>query len=160
MGYWGYLVAAKSDGPLGELAELAAFGDEYLEVEALHDGWQLAWVAGANENPLVGAQLLAKATGHPALAALVLDSDCGPVAAAEPQGSNWSGTLAKSMAMNSYEMPDDGVPLATSVESFLAWATQAGLAADEQLVTEALDPAAKGPEHLFGLLLEATRIAL
>lgn len=159
MGYWGYLVAAKSDGQLDELDELATFGDEYVRVEPLHDGWQQAWVAGANENPLIGAQLLAKTTGHPVLAAFILDSDCGPVAAADPQGSTWSGTLAKSMAIDSYEMPDDGIPLATTVQSFLAWTTQAGLPADEHSVTKALDPDATGPERLFTFLLEATHIA-
>ncbi|TCO16553.1 hypothetical protein EV652_12046 [Kribbella steppae] len=63
------------------------------------------------------------------------------------------------MAIDSYEMPDDGIPLATTVQSFLAWTTQAGLPADEHLVTKALDPDARGPERLFTLLLEATRIA-
>jgi hypothetical protein len=159
MGYWGYLVAAKSDVPLDTLPELSTFGDEYVEVEPLGDGWQLAWVAGTTDNPLTGAQALAKTTGHPALAALILDSDCGPVAAADPQGTTWSGTLAKSMAIDSYDMPDDGIPLATTVESFLAWTTQAGLPTDEHPVTQALDPDATNPEHLFGLLLQATAIA-
>lgn len=42
MGYWGYLVAAKSDVPLDTLPTLSTFGDEYVRVEPIGDGWQLA----------------------------------------------------------------------------------------------------------------------
>ncbi|MEV0284001.1 MULTISPECIES: hypothetical protein [unclassified Kribbella] len=159
MGYWGYLVATKSDVPLDQLAELATFGEDYVRVEPLHDGWQLAWVAGANVDPLVGAELLAKATGHPVLAAFILDSDCGPVAAATPDGLTWSGTLAKSMAINSYEMPDDGITQTAAVDSFLTWTTTAGLPTNQPLVTQALSPDATAPEHLLTLLLQSTGIA-
>jgi hypothetical protein len=158
MGYWGYLVAAKSDEPLDTLPELSAFGDEYVEVKPLTNGWQQAWVAGANDNPLVGARSLAAATGHPVLAALILDSDCGPVAAASPSGSSWTATLAKSTAIDSYDMPDDGIPATAAAATFTEWATSAALPADQALVTRALDPTATGPEHLFTLLLQATGI--
>ncbi|WP_432944822.1 hypothetical protein ACQPXM_03920 [Kribbella sp. CA-253562] len=159
MGYWGYLVAAKSDEPLDTLPELATFGEEYVEVKPLANGWQQAWVAGANDNPVIGAQQLAAATGHPVLAALILDSDCGPVAAATPSGATWSATLAKSTAIDSYDMPDDGISGAVATSSFAEWATSAALPADQSLVTQALDPAATGPEHLFTLLLQATGIS-
>ncbi len=158
MGYWGYLVAAKSDEPLDTLPELSAFGEEYVEVRPLGNGWQQAWVAGANDNPLTGAQQLSAATGYPVLTALILDSDCGPVAAATPSGATWSATLAKSTAIDSYDMPDDGITASAATASFLAWAASAGLPADEPLVAQALEPTAAGPEGLFTLLLQATAI--
>ncbi|ADB29854.1 hypothetical protein Kfla_0734 [Kribbella flavida DSM 17836] len=159
MGYWGYLVAAKSDQPLHELPELSAFGDEYVEVKPLSNGWQQVWVAGANDNPLTGAQSLATVTGHPVLAALILDSDCGPVSAATPPGATWSGTLAKSIAVDSYAMPDDNIPASAAASTFTEWATSAALLADQTLITRALAPTATDPEHLFTLLLQATGIA-
>jgi hypothetical protein len=158
MGYWGYLVAAKSDEPLDTLPELTVFGEEYVEIKPLTDGWQLAWVAGANDDPVLGAQSLAKATGHPVLAAFLLDSDCGPVAAATPAGDTWSATLAKSIAVDSYEMPDDGITPSAATAGFTRWAESATLPANAELVAQALDPAATGPEHLFTLLLQATTI--
>jgi hypothetical protein len=145
--------------PLDTLPELSAFGEEYVEVKPLANGWQQAWVAGANDNPLVGAQLLSTATGHPALAALILDSDCGPIAAASPSGSSWTATLAKSTAIDSYDMPDDGITTAVATSTFTEWATSAALPTDQTLVTRALDPTATGPEHLFILLPQATDIS-
>lgn len=159
MGYWGYLVAAKSDVPLDTLNELAVFGDDYVRVEPLGDGWQVAWVAGAKDGPLAGALHLAKATGNPAIAALILDSDCGPVAAASADGASWTGTLAKSTAVDSYDMPDDGITLDAAVASFRSWSQAADLPLDEPLTIQALTPDAKNPEHLFTLLLQATGIA-
>ena len=159
MGYWGYLVAAKSDVPLDTLPELSIFGDDYARVEPLQDGWQVAWVAGAKDEPLTGAVHLAKATGSPVLAALILDSDCGPVAAATPAGATWQATLAKSMAINSYEMPDDGITPSAAAASFTLWTQTAGLPAAQPLIAQALDPDAKAPERLFTLLLQATAIA-
>ncbi|TDO57433.1 hypothetical protein EV651_111159 [Kribbella sp. VKM Ac-2571] len=159
MGYWGYLVAAKSDLPLDALPTSSTFGDEYVRVEPIGDGWQLAWVAGTTDNPLTGSQALARTTGHPVLAALIVDSDCGPVAAADPQGSTWSGTLAKSRAIDSYHMPDDGISPSAAVASFRSWSEAAALPLDESLAIQALTPDATDPEHLFGLLLQATAIA-
>lgn len=158
MGYWGYLVAAKSDVPLDTFPELSTFGDDYVRLESLTDGWQRAWVAGANENPAIGAQLLAAATGHPVLATFILDSDCGPIAAATPTGDTWSGTLAKSTAIHSYEMPDDGITPETATSSFCQWTEAAALPTDPALVAQALAPEAKDPERLFMVLLQASGI--
>jgi hypothetical protein len=158
MGYWGYLVAAKSDVPLDTLPELSTFGDDYVRIEPLQDGWQQAWVAGTEENPLTGARLLAKATGHPVIAALILDSDCGPIAAATPSDGTWTATLAKSTAIDTYQMPDDGMTAPAATASFALWAQSTGLPADHDLALQALDPDATSPESLFSLLLEATGI--
>jgi hypothetical protein len=159
MGYWGYLVAAKSNQPLDKLPELSAFGDEYVNLEPLRNGWQQAWVAGADDDPLTGVSALAKATGNPVIGAFILDSDCGPVAAATPSGATWTATLAKATAIDSYEMPDDGVTASAAATSLNLWAEAASLGSDQELMHQALDPDAVGPEHLFKLLLKATGIA-
>lgn len=158
MGYWGNLVVARSDLPLDTLPELSAFGDDNLRIEALQDGWQQAWVAGTEENPLTGALLLARTTDHPVIAALILDSDCGPVAAAAPTGETWTATLAKATAIDTYQMPDDGTTAPAAATSFALWARSAGLPADHHLALQALQPDATSPEQLFSLLLEATGI--
>jgi hypothetical protein len=158
MGYWAYVVAAKDERLLDQIPELSAFGDDYVKVEPLQHGWQMAWVAGASDHPLVGVQALARATGEPVVGAFILDSDCGPVASATPSGATWEATLAKSMAIDSYQMPDDGVSADAAVESLQIWTEQAGLRTDLDRMRRALDENASGPEHLFGLLLEAMGI--
>jgi hypothetical protein len=158
MGYWGYLVAAKSNQGLDQLPELSVFGDEYVRIEPLRGEWQRAWVAGAVDGPLTGVQLLAKATGNPVIGAFILDSDCGPIVAATPAGASWTATLAKALAIDSYGMPDDGITAASAAASLHLWASGAGLSSDRLLMHQALDPEAVGPEHLFELLLMAIGI--
>jgi hypothetical protein len=159
VGYWGYIVAAKDERPLNDIPELATFGDDYVKVEPLRGGWQQAWVAGASDDPLVGVEALARATDAPAIGAFILDSDCGPVAATTPSGAKWAATLAKATAIGDYQMPDDGVSADAAMRSLRLWAEQAGLQTDIDLMRKALDENALGPEHLFGLLLEAMGIA-
>jgi hypothetical protein len=159
MGYWGYIVAAKDERPLNDIPELSAFGDDYVKVEPLHGGWQKAWVAGASDDPLVGVEALARATDGPVIGAFILDSDCGPVAATTPSGASWAATLAKATAIDSYQMPDDGVSADAAMAALRLWAEQAGLQTGLDLMREALDENARGPERLFGLLLEAMGIA-
>jgi hypothetical protein len=124
----------------------------------VQDGWQQPWGAGTEENPLTGARVLAKATGHPVIAALILDSDCGPIAAATPSDETWTATLAKSAGIDTYQMPDDGVTAPAATASFALWAQSTGLPAGHDLALQALDPDATSPEGLFSLLLEANGI--
>lgn len=161
MGYWGFLIAAKSDDDLGQLAELEPFGGDYLKVEPLGDGWQQAWVAGAEEDPDMhaGISAIANATGSPAIVAYILDSDCGPVVATTHAGDTWTGTLAKSTAMSSYQMPDDGISPDTATDTLAAWAELADLTPHRDTLLEALAPDATDPEHLYTLLLEGLGMA-
>lgn len=160
MGYWGFLIAAKSDDDLGRLAEQEPFGGDYLKVEPLGGGWQHAWVAGAEEDPDMhaGISAIANATGAPAIIAYILDSDCGPVVATTPAGDTWTGTLAKSTAMSNYQMPDDGISPDTATDTLIRWGEVAGLTPHRATLLEALAPDAIGPEHLFTLLLEGLGI--
>lgn len=161
MGYWGYLIAAKSEDDLGQLAELEPFGGDYLKVEPLGDGWQQAWVADAVEHPDMHASIsaIANATGSPAIIAFILDSDCGPVVAVTPAGDTWTGTLAKSTAMSSYQVPDDGISADTATDTLIRWAEVAGLTPQPDIIRQVLDPDSIGPESLFALMLEGLGIA-
>jgi hypothetical protein len=82
----------------------------------------------------------------------------GPIAAASSSGATSTGALAKSTAMNSYEMPDDGITHTTATTTtFQQWADAAG-SPPTPPSSPRPDPTAKGPEHLFTVLLAATGI--
>lgn len=140
MGFWGSLVAARTDQPLEGMLEQAGLGDDFLDSSELGDGWQLGRVGGIPADLTAAVIYLAVTTEAPVVAAVVLDSDCGPVASATASGDRWQGTLGKTNAVTSYDMPDDGVSAEAEADALQVWATSADLSPDRDVLVEALAP--------------------
>ncbi|MEY9963084.1 hypothetical protein ABIA33_001110 [Streptacidiphilus sp. MAP12-16] len=135
---------------MAELAASAGFG-EPLEVRAIADGWQVVEFGKANElGPMVS--VLAQATGTPTIAAMFLDSDCGFVHAATPDGRSWEALLDRAMC-EEYEAPLDRFPVERAVSDSLAWSAAAGLTPDQEVLTRALTDSMTFAESLFSVLL-------
>lgn len=131
MGYWGYLVVARSERPLAELGALAGVLGLKPRVSA-GGGWQV-WESPGGDGDIGSMNALAQETGAPALFGYVMDSDCVVVEAAGPESGGWSACLARA-AMAGYLGADkEGLTLEDyfleprdAADRAVAWAKEAG----------------------------------
>jgi hypothetical protein len=162
MGYWGYYVVARSERPLKELDALAGARGMTLRTAAA-EGWQV-WACPRGAGGVAGdggdggggggdgdvgdvgdMNTLARETGSPALFGYVMDSDCVVVEAAAPESGAWTTCLART-AMADY-LGDGGQGLTVddyfleprdAAERAVAWAAEAGRAAEEEALADVL----------------------
>jgi hypothetical protein len=151
VGYSGYLVLGRAGGTLADLPAVSAFGENLGDGARLEDGWQLLQVDAEEPDPDSAVAALVAATGHPALVAYVLDSDCAVVKASGPDGSRWSATLNPVVAED-YGAPPTG-DLDTTVAAARAWSAAAGLTPSEADLRAALSEDATFAEDLCSRLL-------
>jgi hypothetical protein len=110
MGFWGTVLVCHGPVPVDELTAVVERSEGITEHRWLTGGWQLARYEGgelSEDVPELLAELLAE-TGHPALAAFIMDDDTASVEGASAAG-HWRACLARDV-MASY-CEDDGVPL-------------------------------------------------
>lgn len=101
MGFWGTFVVARSGRPLVELDGLKAAADRVAWQWTGGDGWQVVQVhrgpkGYAQRLPADWERLLVavmQQTGHPVLAAVVLDSDGAQLIGYSPKAGRWGGWL-------------------------------------------------------------------
>lgn len=102
MGFWGTFIVARSDRPVTELEGLKAAADQVAWQRTGGDGWQVVQVhRGPNGYdsqtlPAGWERLLVSVmeqTGHPVLAAVVLDSDGAQLIGYSPNAGRWGGWL-------------------------------------------------------------------
>jgi hypothetical protein len=131
VGYTGAVVVGRSDRPLVEQDALQQFGYRHYWLRKLGDGWQLVETGGVDDpSDLTGAtQALSAATGHPALGAYILDSDCATL-------SLGTGPLLHLKDVDQpcpvyRHRPEPPVrTIEDAVAELSAWSTTAGLSAD------------------------------
>jgi hypothetical protein len=153
MGYWGYLLVARSQRSLSRLSEVRVFGQPEQEQDLVGD-WKLLRVAG-NEPPDLHTALepIVAATGAPALLAFVLDSDCAVIRGRGPAGAQWGTVLNRELALSydgvleAYDTPDHGLAGA------MRWAGEAGLRLPESAVNDALHAKGTVVEEVLDRLL-------
>jgi hypothetical protein len=102
VGYWGTFIVARSDRPVTELEALKAAADQAVWQRTGGDGWQVVQIHRGPEGydsrtlPAGWERLLVSVmeqTGHPVLAAVVLDSDGAQLIGYSPNGGRWGGWL-------------------------------------------------------------------
>jgi hypothetical protein len=102
VGYWGTFIVARSDQPVTELDGLKAAADQVAWQRTGGDGWQVVQIhrgpKGWDSRPLPAdwERLLVfvmQQTGHPVLAAVVLDSDGAQLIGYSPHAGRWGGWL-------------------------------------------------------------------
>ncbi|MDQ6713256.1 MAG: hypothetical protein M3Z28_08735 [Candidatus Dormibacteraeota bacterium] len=153
MGFWGHLLLARDNRPLGTLREARAFGQPEHE-RRLDRGWSVLWVG--REPPDLRSALtpVVAATRAPALVAYVLDSDCAAIEALTPSGLRWTGVLKPATAADSYEAvvaQYDGA--STAVAGAIRWSREAGLTPSEADLRKALTDEPDFAEEAFDQLL-------
>ncbi|MFE7762712.1 hypothetical protein [Streptomyces sp. NPDC057438] len=154
MGYWGYYVVGRSGQPLAGLAALGRAKGLTLCATAAGD-WQVwAYPTGAPGTEAEGdagstgdvgnMNALARETGAPALFGYVMDSDCVVVEAAGPESGAWTTCLAR-RAMAAYLGDGGGLTVEDyfleprdAAERAVAWAAEAGRAADARVLADVL----------------------
>ncbi|WP_369233714.1 hypothetical protein AB5J56_17715 [Streptomyces sp. R21] len=160
MGFWGYYVVGRGDGPLAELPALAEARGMVLRSTG-PGGWQV-WEYANGEGEVGSMHALARETGAPALFGYVMDSDCVAVEAAAPDSGAWTTCLGRD-AMAGYLGEDEQALTVDdyfleppdAAERAVAWAAEAGheITAEPLLdvLTAEADPLA---ENLFFRLLD------
>lgn len=102
MGYWGTFIVARSSQPVTRLDELAAVAGQVMGQRAGGDGWQVVQIGSLPDGwdspsaPAAWERLLVSVmeqTGHPVLAAVVLDSDGAQLIGYSPGAGRWGGWL-------------------------------------------------------------------
>jgi hypothetical protein len=102
VGYWGTFIVARSGQPVTELEGLKASADQVAWQRTGGDGWQVVQIhRGPDEYdsqtlPADWERLLVavmEQTGHPVLAAVVLDSDGAQLIGYSPKAGRWGGWL-------------------------------------------------------------------
>jgi hypothetical protein len=102
VGFWGTFIVARSDRPVTELEALKAAADQVVWRRTGGDGWQVVQVHRGPDGydsqtlPAGWERLLVSVmeqTGHPVLAAVVLDSDGAQVIGYSPSAGRWGGWL-------------------------------------------------------------------
>ena len=102
MGYWGTFIVARSDQPMMALEGLKAAADQVAWQRTGGDGWQVVQIHrgpnGWDSRPLPAdwERLLVavmQQTGHPVLAAVVLDSDGAQLIGYSANAGRWGGWL-------------------------------------------------------------------
>ena len=134
MGFWGTYIVGRSEQALAELPALAPAADDVVWQGFGQDGWQCLRVHygpdGWDSRDLPGAweatlRALMEQTGHPVLAAAVLDSDGCQLIGYGPESGRWGGWLMLDRIIGHFdpearpqvtlgEVDEDGYP--TSVE--------------------------------------------
>jgi hypothetical protein len=160
VGYFGTHFLARC-AALGELACVQAIEGEELREHAHAGGWRHGSVAGRDyTDPGDLAAALVAATGAPALAMYVFDSDFATVHLDSPQGVRHWFYLDPEAAMEIFEEFDDPVeppPLAETVAELRRWAAEAGLTAGTAAelaaaVFSGLEPSGGDVQRLFQAL--------
>ncbi|WP_405660853.1 hypothetical protein OG379_08515 [Streptomyces sp. NBC_01166] len=150
MGSSGGSLTTRSTAGLRGLMESAGF-TEVEDGESPAEGWQVADFAEYGRRSVAD---LVRQTGAPAILVSFLDSDVAFVEAVTPEGGTWEAVLNRDMA-DDYGIPLDRFPVGAAAREALAWATAAGLTADEELLHQALTGAAAFAEELSSLLFTA-----
>jgi hypothetical protein len=108
MGFWGTFIVTRAEQPLAELPALGPSADKIDWQQGGHDGWQVVQVhdgpAGWAAYGLPAAwegtlRALMEQSGHPVIAATILDSDCGQLIGYSPKAGRWGGWLDLKMAL-------------------------------------------------------------
>jgi hypothetical protein len=102
VGYWGTFIVARSGQPVTELEGLKASADQVAWQRTGGDGWQVVQIHRGPDGydsqtlPADWERLLVavmEQTGHPVLAAVVLDSDGAQLIGYSPKAGRWGGWL-------------------------------------------------------------------
>jgi hypothetical protein len=102
VGYWGTFIVARSGQPVMELEGLKASADRMVWQRRGGDGWQVVQIQRGPNGwdsrtlPAAWERLLVSVmeqTGHPVLAAVVLDSDGAQLIGYSPNAGRWGGWL-------------------------------------------------------------------
>jgi hypothetical protein len=102
MGFWGTFIVARSDHALMDLEPLKASAEDAMWQRRGEDGWQVVQIHRGPEGwdsrslPAGWERLLVltmERTGHPVLAAVVLDSDGAQLIGFSPEAGRWGGWL-------------------------------------------------------------------
>lgn len=158
MGYWGTLIAMRTNGRLPEL--LRDLDAEVREHQSARrgDGWQVISVPDdvvTDDGPLAR---LADESGAPLLAAYIADSDYGRLIGVSPAMGTWTAWLDPRMAFvferdhhEMHGMPksaanqrarqtikDFGLPSAEAANCAVRWAAEAGYAASPRPIRQIL----------------------
>jgi hypothetical protein len=102
VGYWGTFILARSGRPVTELDGLKAAADRVVWQRSGGDGWQVVQIHRGPDGydserlPADWERLLVSVmeqTGHPVLAAVVLDSSGAQLIGYSPNAGRWGGWL-------------------------------------------------------------------
>lgn len=102
MGYWGIFIVARSSHPVMRLDGLKAVAGHVLGERTGGDGWKVVQIHRLPDgwdslsSPADWERLLVSVmeqTGHPVLAAVVLDSDGAQLIGYSPDAGRWAGWL-------------------------------------------------------------------
>jgi hypothetical protein len=108
MGFWGTFIVTRADRPLAELPALlpsaemidwrgrGSDGWQAVRVHRGPEGWDRSDLPSAWEDTL---RAVMGQSGHPVIAATILDSDCGQVIGYSPTAGRWGGWLRLKMAL-------------------------------------------------------------
>ncbi|MFD7387320.1 hypothetical protein ACFV46_02510 [Streptomyces sp. NPDC059852] len=160
MGYWGYFVVGRGQGPLAELDALSGAEGMTLR-ERAPDGWQV-WEYPSGDAGIASMNDLAAETGAPALFGYVMDSACVVVEAAAPHSGAWTTCLARAATARHLGAGADGPSLedyflepADAAERAVAWAAEAGHEVNAGALLDVLTAEADSvAENLFFRLLD------
>ena len=151
MGYTGRILVARTvTSPAGSSAVAA----EVLHAREFGAGWWSVQLDGDSPGAL---ERLVAATGAPALSAFVLDSDCADVEGLTPSGVKWRAYLHPDTA-ESYGAPALDQSEEEITRQALAWAAEAGLAAERGALRDVLEATSTFAEDTFDELLGALGI--
>jgi hypothetical protein len=146
MGYSGFVVIARTGAT--RLDELASIDDLFVAVtdNVLADGWRVGFLGPIDDtSPGALATALASETTAPAIALSVFDSDCAFAMAADPAGGTVDFYLNETIVRALVDDDDEFEPLNDEAAAgLLAWAEKAGLVANPDRLTAALE-ASPGP---------------
>lgn len=169
MGYWGTFIVARSGRPVMELEGLKASADQVAWQRTGGDGWQVVQIHRGPDGwdsqtlPAGWERLLVSVmeqTGHPVLAAVVLDSDGAQLIGYSPKAGRWGGWLMLERIISHLDEIRDrlyevGPPGHIAAPLALRWATEAGYKPTASAVEAALDGGEVFAEDLFFQLLDA-----
>jgi hypothetical protein len=160
MGYWGYFVVGRAEGPLDGLTALA--GMEGLRPHTTAPGGWQVWEWPSADGEIAGMSALAGQTGAPALFGYVMDSACVVLEAAGEESGVWTACLARAATARYLGAESEGLtledyflPPRDAADRAVAWAAEAGHTVPAEPLYEVLtaepDPLA---ENLFFRLLD------
>jgi hypothetical protein len=129
MGFWGYHLVGRSDGPLAEHKALRGVRDRLTLRQNRVDGWQV-W-AHPSEPPLGDMATLAQNLRAPVLFGFVMDSACVVVEAAAPQSGSWYACLGRApmaahLGQDGMVLEDLFLPPEDAAARAVEWAAETG----------------------------------
>jgi hypothetical protein len=193
MGFWGSYVVLRSERPAMELPGLRVAAGRAVWSRTGDDGWQVVqihrgppgWDTGELDRTLAAVM---EQTGHPVLAAVVLDSDGAQLIGYSPEAGRWGGWLMLDRIICHIE-PDTlpyayqdengilqvevdadriraaerrlyrvGPPAALAAPPAVRWAAEAGCAPSQAAVRAAMEGRDLLAEDRFFRLLDALRL--